>query len=311
MTKNPKFNLRNLFTVSIGISALNEEGNIKNVLKDILSQKQDNWRLSEILVHCDGCEDNTAAISSSLKNKYIKVIEHQKRKGKVFRVNQIIKSFTGDILIFFDADVRLKDRNVINNLIAEFIKNPDIMLAGGNSQTYPPNSFFQKAIYTSYEVYYKSRETIKGGHNVFGCTGACLALRKELAGKVIIPPDVISEDTFFYFSCLSLGYKFKHAKKAVVYFKLAENLQDFLKQVFRSHPESVSLIYKKYFGDLIDKEYKRPLGFYLKSVLRVFLKNPVGTAYMILLKIFCKPFYYIFSKKYKLEWFTAVSTKFN
>jgi cellulose synthase/poly-beta-1,6-N-acetylglucosamine synthase-like glycosyltransferase len=311
MAKKLKSKPEKIFRVSVGISAFNEEGNIKNVLEDILSQKQNNWELSEILLQCDGCKDNTAQVAQSINVNLIKVSEHKQRKGVIFRVNQVLKSFSGDILVLFDADVRLKDRNVINYLIEKFINNSDVMLVGGNSKNYPPKSFFQKAIYTSYEVYYKSREEIKGGHNVFGCTGACLALREEFAKRVIVPIDVVSEDTFFYFSCLSLGYKFRLAKRAVVYFKLAGNLKDFLKQVFRSHPESVSIIYKKYFGDLIDKEYKRPLGFYLKTILQIFLKNPIGTTYMILLKIFCKPFYSFFSKKYKLEWFTAVSTKFN
>lgn len=300
-----------LLRVSIGISAWNEEGNIRNVLKDILSQKQSNWELSEILVHCDGCDDKTANEARGLNSEFIKVFEHRERKGVVFRANQILNSFTADILVLFDADIRLKDRNVINNLLKEFLKDPHVMLVGGNSQSYPPNSFFQKAIYTSYEVYYKSREKIKNGHNVFGCTGACLALRKGLAKKIQIPLDVVTEDTFIYFSCLAMGYKFRYAKQAVVFYRLASNLKDFLRQIFRSHPESVSLIYKKYFADLIEKEYRRPLGFYIKSIIEVFIKNPLGTAYMILLKIFCKPLFYFFSKRYKLEWFTAVSTKLN
>lgn len=299
---------KKIMKVSVGIPAYNEEKNIGKVLKDILLQKRDAWALSEILVYCDGCSDDTYKVVNSIKNKKIKVFNCQLRRGKIYRVNQMIRRFKGDVLVLFDADIRLKNLEVINKLIPKF-RNPKVALVGGNSQIYPPKSFFQKAIYTSYYVYYKSREKIKCGHNVFGCTGACLATRREFVKKIYIPPEVISEDSFLYFACLRDGYLFKHVKKAVVYFKLAENLKDFLKQIFRTHPESVDLVYTPYFGELVKKEYHRPLRFYLTSIFEVMLKNPLGTLYMIILKLICKPLFMIFSRRYKLEWFTAISTK--
>lgn len=301
--------MKNKLRISIGISAYNEDKNIKNVLNDILSQKQKDWKLSEILVYCDGCEDNTAKISRDLKSRFSKTREFNKRKGKVFRINQILEVFKGDILVIFDADIRLKDKKVINNLISEFKKYPDTMLVGGNSQAYSPKSFFERAIYTSYQVYYKSRETIKNGQNVFACTGACLALKKGFAKKISIPKEILVDDTFIYFSCLSMGYKFRYARRAIVRYKLASNLSDYLRQMLRSHPESINLSHEKYFGDLIKQEYKRPLGFYFKSIFKVFLSNPLGTIYIIILKILAQPLFKIFSKNYKLNWWTAVTTK--
>ncbi len=294
--------------VSVGISAYNEGKNISMVLKDIALQKQDGWVLSEILVCCDGCSDDTFKKVVGIKNKKIKVFNFKLRRGKIYRVNQMIRMFKGDVLVLFDADIRLDNSAVINKLMAKF-RNPKVGLVGGNSQVYPPKSFFQKAIFTSYYVYYQSRRVVKGGHNVFGCTGACLAARAEFIKEIYIPPEVIGEDSFLYFSCLKNGYQFRHAAGAIVYFKLAENLKDFLKQIFRTHPESVDLVYTPYFGDLVRKEYQRPFRFYLTSIVEVMLKNPLGTVYMIILKLICKPLFPFFSRKYKLEWFTAVSTK--
>jgi len=300
---------KQLVKISIGISALNEEKNIKNIICDILSQERVGWELVEILLYCDGCTDTTAAQAESIKSRYIKVFDNKQRKGKVYRVNQMLKGFDGDVLVIFDADIRLKDKKIISNLVTQFNFDSDVMLVGGNSRVYTPSSFFQKAIFTSYYVYFKSRDTLRGGHNAFGCTGACLALRREFARKVHIPVNIISEDTFLYFSCLKMGYKFRHAKDAIVYYKLAGSLRDFLKQIFRTHPESVHLIFRQHFGDLVDKEYHRPIGFYLRAILEVFIKNPLGTLYMIIVKVACKPFFPILSKKYKLDWYTADSTK--
>jgi glycosyltransferase involved in cell wall biosynthesis len=296
------------YQVSIAISALNEERNIGNVLKEIISQHQSAWNLKEILVYCDGCSDSTFEKATKVKSKKVKVIEGRRQKGKVARVNQAMREFTGDILVIFDADIKLGNANVISALVSQFKKDSDVMFVSGNSKVFPPKTFFERVIYTSYLVYYDARERLKNGHNVFGCSGACIALRRKFAKKVRIP-SVINEDTYLYFSCLSMGYKFRHAKKALVFYQLAGNLKDFTKQIFRTHPEAITQSYQKYFGNLIKKEYKRPLGFYFKSILKVFLKDPVGTILMILIKLFCLPLFPFVSKNYKLEWYVAESTK--
>ena len=304
MKKNKKH-----FEISVGISAFNEEGTIGTVIDSILEQKQNGWKLKEVLVYSDGSNDKTCDIAKDKSKLFVKVFDFNTRKGKTYRLNQILKKFRGDILIIFDADIGISDRYVISNMIEEFKKDKNVKLVGGNSRNYQPKSFFENAISSSYYVYFKSRDEIKGGNNVYACTGACLSLARDFAKRLVIPKDVINDDTFFYFSCITMGFKFRYAKKAIVYFRLASNIKDFLRQMFRNHPEAINAKYKKYFGDLIDKEYKRSRTFYLKKILEAFTNNPTGTLFMVLLKICMKPFYPYFSKNYKLSWFTAKSTK--
>lgn len=295
--------------VSVIIPARNEEGTIRAVLQDILSQREKIWRLLEIEVICDGCEDRTASRARAVADHRISVHEYRRRKGKTTRVSAALHAAKGEILIIFDADVRLEGDDVIEHLVRTFRRSPQVMLVGGNVRTYPPKGFFQKAIYTSYDVYYASREKLKDGHNVFGCSGSCLALRRKFARSVTIPSDVICEDVYLYFACLARGHVFRHAKSAIVHHRLAANLRDFLRQVFRSHPESIDAMLRGHFGDLVRREFQRPLKFYLSNVSSVFLKNPLGTAYMILLKILCKPLFPKVSSEYRLGWFSAISTK--
>jgi cellulose synthase/poly-beta-1,6-N-acetylglucosamine synthase-like glycosyltransferase len=297
------------YKVSVGIAALNEEKSIGAVLDSILSQKQNDWVLNEVLVYSDGSTDKTVFEARERDTNLVKTMDFKERKGKPFRCNQMLKVFKGDILVIFDADIEIVGKNVITNLIDKFRESSDIMLVGGNSRVYPPRNFFERAIQTSYHVYFKSREELKGGDNAFGCTGACVALRKEFAKDIQIPKWVISEDVYFYFSCLKAGYKFKYAPRAKVLYKTAGNLKDFMKQMFRSSSEAVNLRFKNHFGDLVNREYSRPKLFYIKSVLEVFLKNPLGSLYMMILKVLAKPFYFYFSKRYKLSWYTADSTK--
>lgn len=300
---------KDIYKVSIGISALNEDETIGEILDTILCQNQNGWILTEILVYSDGSTDRTV-LEAKKRNKFIvKVKAFEDRKGKSFRLNQIFNAFKGDILVIFDADIKISNKDVITNLVNRFRNEGDVVLVGGNSRVFSPSNFFERAIYTSYYVYFKSREELRGGDNVFGCTGACIALRRDFAKRIRIPKGIINEDTYLYFSCLRSGYKFKYAPKAIVYYKIAANLKDFLRQIFRSSPEVVNLLYKKYFGELIQREYFRPKTFYLKAISEIFFKNPLGTLYMISLKILTKPFYFYFSRNYKLSWYTAVSTK--
>ena len=296
------------YSVSIGISALNEEQTIQDVLKSVLDQTERGWNLKEIIVYCDGCTDRTYERVLKIKDRRIKAVEGKRRIGKVARVKEVIEEFSGDILIILDADIKLGNENVISALVTEFNKDPDVMFVSGNSRVFSPKTFFEKVIYTSYLVYYYARENLKNGHNVFGCSGACFAIRRKFAEKVKIPK-VINEDSYLYFTCLSMGFKFRHAKEARVYYQLAGNLKDFIKQIYRTHPEAISQSYQIYFGDLIKEEYKRPTLFYYKSILKVFLKNPLETFLMALIKVACLPFFPFVSKKYKLEWYTAASTK--
>lgn len=293
--------------ISVGICAYNEEKNIKKIVKDVLSQHQSGWELAELLAYCDGCTDNTVEILKSINNKLITIAVGEKRKGKTYHLGQMFDKFSGDILVMFDADISLKNRNVVTNLINPFLSNSNVMLTGGNSQPFLPKSFFEKAVYTTFSVFYKSRKYINYGDNVFGATGSILAIRKKMAREIKLPK-VINEDAFIYLYCLSKGFKFECVEDAVVFYKLPKNIGDYIRQVFRSDPRAVTRELKSYFGNLTDKEFHRPFKFYLKSILETFVENPLGVIFIVLINMLCKTFIPIVSKNYKLEWFTARST---
>jgi glycosyltransferase involved in cell wall biosynthesis len=54
--------MKNIKTLTIGISAHNEEKNISSLLESIFAQKQRNYVLENIYVVCDGCTDNTESV---------------------------------------------------------------------------------------------------------------------------------------------------------------------------------------------------------------------------------------------------------
>lgn len=294
--------------ISVGISAYNEERNIANLLEQVLNQKQNNWKLKEILVYSDGSSDQTVLKAKKVRSKYIKIFHDGKRLGKTNRIKQICKRVTGDALVILDADLFIRSSHVISELVKQFYKNQNVGVVGGNTQPLQPNSFFQRAVYSTFKVFEESREKLKGGHNIFGCNGGCIALRRDFIDKITFK-NVINEDDFFYFTCLKQGRIFRHAAKAVVYYKLPTNLKDYLKQSFRSNPDAVILNFKNLFGTRVEAEYHRPFLFYTRSILKAFLSNPLGTFYISAVTLLCKPFYPLISKNFKLSWYTAKSTK--
>lgn len=293
-------------SVSVGIPAYNEEAGIGRVVNSVLTQKQDGWILKELIIISDGSSDGTADIVSSIKDKRVKFFNEKTRKGKTHRLQEMFDQFDSDILVLLDADIVLSDKFVLSNLIKGF-EDPNVMLVGGNSSPLPPCSFIESAIYSSFEVFYKSRLNVRGGNNIFGATGSIMALKREFAKKIKMPK-IFNEDSYIYLFCLKSGYKFRYVDDAKIFYKLPRNSNDYIRQLFRSEPAAVGVEVNKYFGDLATQELSRPALKYLYYVIVSLIKNPIGVVYITLINIICRPLIPLISKNYKLSWFTAKST---
>src|SRR6185437_12418364 len=104
-------------TVTIALSAYNEESNIKNFLLSLLVQKEEGFLLKNIIVISDGSTDSTVKIAKSVKSKKIQIIDSKIRMGKSVRLNAIYRMLDTDILVQSDADIILKGPNVLRNII--------------------------------------------------------------------------------------------------------------------------------------------------------------------------------------------------
>jgi glycosyltransferase involved in cell wall biosynthesis len=295
--------------VSVGIPTYNEEKNIRLLLSDILSQNQKGWELQEIIISDDASTDATVNTIKKIHNKKITVFSNAERKGKATRLNEIFKCTKADITVLFDADVRLTNSDLITHLIEPMIKNKTVMLVGGNSVPFTPQTFFEKAVYQTFLVFEESRKQMQKGNNIFGCTGACLGLRKHFAKSVKIPSDVLNDDDYLYFMCKEKGYAFFHVKNAIVNYALPQTVSDYLRQAFRSNPEAVYEKLTHRFGKAVRKEYKRTFTFYAQAILKALIQSPLPTMYIILINLVIRPIFPFVSRKYKLTWFTAKSTK--
>ena len=294
--------------VTIGIAAFNEENNIKYVLKDILKQKEREWKLKKILLIDDGSTDNTVKEASDVVDRRVSIIHNNLRRGKTKCLQMMFEKLSTEVLVMLDADIKIGDKNTISSLIKPLFLKKNTMLVGGNSKPFTPKTFFEKAVYTTFEVFYKSRLKLRGGNNIFGCTGSILAIKQAFA-KTIKFPSIVNEDAYLYMKCVTKGFLFRYVDSAKVYYKLPNNIRDYVRQIFRSEPQSVTKELQKYFHKKVDFEFHRPVSFYLSAVLEVFVKNPVGVSFVVVINLLCKPFLPFVLNKYRIDWFTAHSTK--
>lgn len=257
--------MNNKPTVTIGISAHNEETNIKNLLNSILSQGRENFELGKIIVMCDGGDDFTEQQVREIGSEKIMLVADGKRLGKPMRINQIFSEADSDIAVIFDADIKLEDDNVLDNLIKPFLSDSEIMLVSGKSEPLPPVNFVQKVVYTGVKIWNEAKK--HSGSMMYFCEGPIRAFKKPLYKEIKFPP-TSADDVYPYLFSVQRGYKFHYAENALVRHKLPSTYADYIKQT-RRYLKSEN-IHKKNFGAGFIKNHYA-VSFSLKA--KVFLKH--------------------------------------
>lgn len=294
-------------TVSIGISAYNEEKNIGKLLRTIFDQETDSYTIKEILIFSDGSTDRTAEVTNKFHKSIIKLTRGKERRGQASRMNEMMKRFSGDVIVFLDADIILASVYTLEHLITTFTKNKKAALVGGSTSPFVKNTFISRAVAVSSMAYDDIRNTLRGGNNIFGCSGHILALSKELAKQLHIREEVYATDAFLYFSALTRGYTFTYVKNAKVWHRSPDNLKDQIKQNSRfvSSPYQLARI----FGDIVYEEYAIPKIFFLKVTIKQFLKMPLHSFSIFWVNLYCKIVARRTAKKLNGMWNIALSTK--
>lgn len=259
-------------TVTIGLPALNEEVNIKTLLKDILSQDKSGFVLEQVIVASDGSTDNTVSVSREITDKRIKVIDNKERKGQGERQNQIMKLSKSEILVLLNADIRIPDSKFIIKLITPIISG-EAELTSAKLKPTNPRNFFEKVLCLSEDYKNSVFELQNNGDNLHTCHGGARALSKKLYHKLNFKRS-IAEDAYSYLFCISNGYKFRYVKDATAYYTLPDNLGDHIKRSQR-YFNSVSILREEFGNEVIDKSYRLSFVPYFINGVKSFIKNPI------------------------------------
>lgn len=296
------------FNVTIAICALNEEANIGHLLKSILSQKVEGFILDEILIISDGSTDRTVEIIKSFDSSQIRLVDHKQRLGKSTRLNEIYSTIKSDIVVQPDADVILKDDNVLKNIIEPFYEGENIGMTGGNPLPLPAVNFLEKSVNCSLEAYIPFRKTINGGNNILSATGRLLAVRREVFVNIKVPKDTIANDGFVYFCTITQGFEYRFAQNATVYFRSPQTLKDHISQSTRF--AATHLWMKQFFpAEVVDREYYIPQDLLRQKMIEVFKKHPLESIFILLLNKYCALRAYVLKKRITALWEVVYTTK--
>jgi len=91
------------YSVSFIVPAFNEEKTIEDTIKHIFNI---DYRILEVIVVNDCSNDSTFSIIKSLTKKYskLKIVNHNKNKGKAGSLNDGLKIAKGELIVVVDAD---------------------------------------------------------------------------------------------------------------------------------------------------------------------------------------------------------------
>ncbi len=263
------------YTLTIGIPAHNEEANIEFLLRNLLAQNLHGLILEKIVVASDCSRDKTVEIVKEMSKIYsnIKVIDGKTRLGKPGRINDIFEKSLSDFMVIFDADVNIKSRETVYNLILPMIKDSKISLTSGVSKPEEPINFAQYIAYAGFNFWDKAREMTPNS-DMYYCEGPIRAFRRDLYDKLVFP-STIAEDCYPYLFCMENGFKFRRSTNSEIKYTLPSTIADYVKQMTRAiNTEGAQE--KNFDKNLLEKYYT--VGWQSKffSFLYNFVKYPIG-----------------------------------
>ncbi|NMC36488.1 glycosyltransferase family 2 protein [Candidatus Beckwithbacteria bacterium] len=260
-------------SVTIGIPAHNEGKNIKALLLTILNQVQRDFEIKNIIVISDASSDTTVSQVKSLKNQKIQIFENPNRSGKSACINQIFAKSRADIVVIFDADIKLPDQKVLQTLLTPMITDSEVKLVSGYVKPISPQTFAQHIAYMSWHVWDLTKKI--ANQPMYFCEGAIRAFAKPLY-KQLVFPSFSADDVYPYLYCQTHSLKYYYKPEAYAQFVLPATLRDYFKQNIR-YLHSQNVQEKNFDKDLISKSYTITMSHKLRGLWQSMTQSPGWT----------------------------------
>lgn len=267
-------------TISILISAYNEEKVIAERIKNIASQSYDFSKI-EVFVGSDMSSDGTNNILTELQKDYpwLEVYFANQRSGKAGILNELIKKVNNEILVFTDANTEFQ-KDSLYNLVQDFADEKVGGVCGKlifEDEDKNRGDGVEEINYWKYETIIKNSEG-KCGISL-AANGGIFAIRKELYENV--PTDkAVTDDLFISLSVVSKGWKFTYRNDALAYENTGISLEaEYMRKVRFSATNFQTLVDFKHL--LFDKNIFLSYAFFSHKVTRWFLPILLISAFVL------------------------------
>jgi glycosyltransferase involved in cell wall biosynthesis len=289
--------------VDIGIAAYNAEKNIKSLLLSLIHQKEINFILNRIIVHSDQSSDGTVSFTRSVEDPRIELIESSSRLGFKGSSETLLLKSDADIIVLLNDDIKIFDSEFLFKIVEPFLGNSNVGLVCANCQPLTPINFLDRAIVSGFRAYDKIRYKLNNGINVHTVDGKVLAFSRTYKNKFSLDDhkNVGNLDTYLYFLALEKKFSYCNVREAVVYYRNPTNFIDYKNWFIRNF--SNQFLLKKRFGNIVEKEYSFPKFQFLFYRLIEFLKNPIGSSFLLVMS-----YYISFKAKQYADSFSEIWT---
>ncbi|MBW7955336.1 glycosyltransferase [Patescibacteria group bacterium] len=293
-------------TVTIGIPAHNEEANIATLLRSLLDQKENVGSLKKIFVYSDASTDRTVEEVRRIKSRKIELVQTKRRLGKPSITNFFFKQSQTDVVVILDADIELKGRTFLDQLILPIAKKK-ADLTSAKVMELAPITFIEKVLRTSMTVKRVAFEAYLSGNNMYTCHGRARAFSRDFYRNFLANPDVASDDAYSFIMCQQMGYTYQYAPKAVLLYRLPQTLNDHLRQSTRFFQGQKQLL--RYFPHaVIQKTFYLPTSLKLRSLFTFAIRYPLSfIAYLAIIAV--SKAKSVNSSTHSAKWSVASSSK--
>jgi len=191
-------------------------------LRSILGQSYPH-ELLDVIVACDGCDDDTAPRALSLQDPRVRVLDFPRRRGKAACLRDAVAQARADVIVLTDVRQRL-DADAVR-LLLENLADPQVAGASGELVLeHDGESAFARAIdaYWRHEV--RLREAEAALHSSVGATGPFYAIRREC---FVAPPlDTILDDVEIPMAAVMQRRRIVYDRRAIAYDRASTTLAD-------------------------------------------------------------------------------------
>lgn len=265
--------------VTVLIPTFNEESHIEQKLLNILQSDYPRDKYSLMVVD-DGSEDRTREVVRRFESQGVRLIESEKRQGKLRALKKAFAEVKTPIVISTDATVSM-DEHAMAKLLRHF-KDPKVGAVTGRVVVSNKKNYLTNVQQFLFEVQNLQKQGESLLESTSGLFGQLFAMRLEALGNFV--PDALYEDREFGISIRKRGYKAIFESEAIAYYWAPSNFKDFMRQKRRNIfaiTQSVfrhsQLLFKPsygWYGLLIFPEYS--LFRLLRSYLLIFSFGCMG-----------------------------------
>jgi len=196
--------------VSVVLVVFNAKHQIRGRLENLMVQ---DYRVDEIVVVCDGCNDGTPEEVTTFCDPRIKLISRPVRMGKSGCLNYGIQAATGEIVVL--TDVRQEFRaDAISRLVENF-SDPQVGAVSGSLEIARAEDSISKGIGSYWSLEKELRRSEAVLDSCIGCTGAIYAIRRSLFTP--IPPDTLLDDVVIPMQIALSGYRVAFDPRAIAF----------------------------------------------------------------------------------------------